>query len=474
VTQTAAKPQPELAPQPDLGRVSEQVVPTQESGNISVQRLRLLWQKRRFFVRAGIAGLLFGTLLAFLLPKRFESTTQLMPPDSQSTSGMAILAALSAKNGGGLGAFAGDLLGIKSSGALFIGILRSSTVEDRLIERFDLRKVYGARLEISARQKLTENTSISEDRKSGILTITVTDSDPKRAAAIAQAYVEELDRLVAQLSTSSARREREFLEDRLKTVQMDLENAEKEFSQFASKNGAIDIKEQGRAMVEAAATLEGQLIAAKSELEGLKQIYTDNNVRVRATRARIEELQNQIAKLGGKDEGNSDNTSSANTAQGDPPYPSIRRLPILGVAFSDLYRRTRVQEAVFEALTQQYELAKVQEAKETPSVKVLDEARVPEKKSFPPRLAIMFLCTFLVLAGTAVFTLAKARWEETDAQDPGKVLVQEVFQTMAARVPWAHRNGASSIGAGTVPDVSAAGRGEADFVRHGDSGGQNK
>src|SRR6202022_1287261 len=106
---------------------------------------------------------------------------------------------------------------------------------------------------------------------SGILTITVTDNDPNRAAAIAQAYVDELDRLVAQVSTSSARREREFLEERLKSVQADLEAAEKEFSQFASKNSAIDIKEQGRAMVGAAAALEGQLIAAKSELEGRRQ-----------------------------------------------------------------------------------------------------------------------------------------------------------------------------------------------------------
>ena len=471
MTQTAAKPQPEAAPQPDFGKVSEQEGLTEESRSITVQRLRLLWEKRRFFVRAGIAGLLLGTVLAFSLPKSFESTTQLMPPDSQSPSGMAMLAALSAKTGGGFGAVAGDLLGIKSSGALFIGILRSETVEDRLIERFDLKKVYGARLEVGARQRLAENTSISEDRKSGILIITVIDNDPKRAAVIAQAYVEELDRLVAQLSTSSARREREFLEDRLKTVQMDLENAEKEFSQFASKNGAIDIKEQGRAMVEAAATLEGQLIAAKSELEGLKQIYTDNNVRVRATRARIAELQTQIAKVGGKVE----SSSAANGPQDDTAvYPSIRKLPLLGVAFADLYRRTKVQEAVYEALTQQYELAKVQEAKETPSVKVLDPARVPEKKSFPPRLVIVFLCTFLALVSAAVFTLGKARWEEVDAQDPGKLLVQEMFQTVQAQIPWAHRNGSSSNGTGAHLDAGVAVRGETGSLRDSDLADEGK
>jgi hypothetical protein len=116
-------------------------------------------------------------------------------------------------------------------------------------------------------------------------------------------------------------------------------------------------------------------------------------------------------------------------------------LPLLGVTFADLYRRTRVQEAVFEALTQEYELAKVQEAKETPSVKVLDDARVPERKSFPPRLTIIFMCTFLALAVTMVFSLGRARWAEVDANDPGKVFAHEVFQTMNAHMPWATPNG---------------------------------
>lgn len=440
MSQAATKTQHEAAPEPAFVEVSHQEVFVPDPRHAALQRLQLLWAQRRFLFRAAAVGLLFGTALAFLLPKRFESTTQLMPPDNQSTSSLAMMAALSAKAGSGLGAVAGDLLGVKSSGALFIGILRSRTVQDRLIDRFDLQKVYWVRLRETARKKLAENTSISEDRKSGILTITVTDRDPKRAMAMTQAYVEELDRLVAQLSTSSARREREFLEGRLTTVQADLENAEKEFSQFASKNGAIDIKEQGKAMVEAAATLEGQLIAAKSELEGLKQIYTDNNVRVRATRARIGELQNQLEKVGGKGE----SASSANGTQSDTVYPSIRKLPLLGVAYADLYRRTKVQEAVFEGLTQQYELAKVQEAKETPSVKVLDEARVPEKKSFPPRLLIVFLCTLLVFAGAAVFTLGQARWSEIDPQDPGKLFAMEVFRTVQSRLSWAHSNGLGS------------------------------
>ena len=119
---------------------------------------------------------------------------------------------------------------------------------------------------------------------------------------MAQAYAEELNRTLAEVSTSSARRERIFLEGRLQAVSQDLEASEKEFSQFASKNTAIDIKEQGKAMVDAAATLQGQLIAARSELEGLRQIYADGNVRVRSAEARVAELEDQLRKVGGKDE----------------------------------------------------------------------------------------------------------------------------------------------------------------------------
>jgi uncharacterized protein involved in exopolysaccharide biosynthesis len=267
--------------------------------------------------------------------------------------------------------------------------------------------------------------------------ITVTDQSPQRAAAIAQAYIEKLNGTLAEVSTSSARRERIFLEGRLQSVNQDLEAAEREFSQFASKNTAIDIKEQGKAMVDAAATLQGQYIAARSELEGLRQLYSDNNVRVRSLQARVAELEDQLKKVGGKDE----STSLGKPTEGDSLYPSIRKLPMLGVPYADLYRKTKVQEAVFETLTQEYELAKVQEAKEIPTVKVLDTPNLPERKSFPPRTLITLLGAMLSLACGVAWVLGHTMWEQTSPTDPGKVLAQEVFDTVKAAMPWASRNG---------------------------------
>jgi capsule polysaccharide export protein KpsE/RkpR len=368
-----------------------------------------------------------------------------MPPDSSQSGGLAMAAAALSGGAGGLGGIASEMLGMKSTSDIFVGILSSRSVQDKLIQQFDLKKLYGDGRMEDARKDLAEHTGISVDRKSQIISLTVIDHDPKRAAAMGQAYVEELNRLVAELSTSSARRERIFLEERLQAVSKDLDSAEKEFSQFASNNSAIDIKEQGKAMVEAAATLQGQLIAAKSELEGLRQMYTDNNVRVRSVRARVDELKHQLEKIGGKGE-------DASAPSGQPQaalYPSIRRLPLLGVTYADLYRRTRVQEAVFEALTKEYEMAKVQEVKEIPTVKVLDSPNIPDKKSFPPRPLIMLLGTALAVALATTWVLGKTAWDQTDSIDPRKAFAQEVFSAVKASIPqFAHNGSGDHSGVG--------------------------
>jgi uncharacterized protein involved in exopolysaccharide biosynthesis len=396
-----------------------------ESSDLFANRLRLLWRTRRFLVRSMVVGLIASTALAFLIPKQFVATARLMPPDDKSSSGLAMMAAMSGQLGG-LASLAGDVFGVKSSGALFVGILGSRTVGDRLVDRFSLKQEYGKRIAEDARAELVSKSAISEDRKSGIIVISVTDRNPQRAATLAEAYVEELDHLVSQLSTSSAHRERVFLEDRLKTVKEDLDNAAQRFGQFASKNTAIDIQAQGKAMVDAAAQLQGEMIAAEAELQGLRQIYTDSNVRVREVEARIGELQRQLDKLGGNNVPVVKNTMSAD----DPSYPTIRELPLLGITYSDLYRRTKIEEVVYETLTQQFELAKVQEAKETPSVRLLDAAAVPERKSYPPRLIIMAGGTLAFLVCASMWVLVASSWAETERSKPMKVLSLEILRDL--------------------------------------------
>jgi len=393
-----------------------------------VERLCLLWESRGFLGRVAAAGLLLSALIAVLIPDRYESSARLMPPDQNT--GLAQAAVALAGGTAGLGGIASQLLGQKDSSELLAGVLRSRTVGDALIQRFDLRKVYrrlyGAPRIEDTRKELEKHTIIEVDRRNQIINISVTDKSPQRAAAMAQAYIEELNRTVAEVSMSSARRERIFLEGRLQAVKQDLEAGEKEFSEFLTKNTGIDIKEKGKAMVGAAAILQGQYIAARLELEGLRQHYPDSDARVRSLQARVAELENQLAKIGGKDE----SASPEKATQGDALYPWIRNLPLLGVAYADLYRKTKIQEMLFDTLTQEYELAKVQEAKAIPTVKVLDPPNLPEKKSFPPRLLFTVLGTVLALSCGVAWVFGRRWWEQADPTSPGKVLAQKVWGSL--------------------------------------------
>lgn len=398
----------------------------------NIARIKLLWKHKATILRFAVWGLALFLVLAYVFPQRYTATARLMPPD-QPNAGMAILGAITGKGApGAVGALADEFLGIKSTGDLFVGILGSESVQDDLITKFDLRKVYHDRKWENARHDLAKKSDISEDRKSGILTIDVTDHNPKRAAAMAQEYINALNDVVTHVKTSSAHRERVFLEQRLAQVSTDLESAERAFGDFASKNTALDIKEQGRAMISAGAELQGELIAAQTELQGLRQIYTDNNVRVRATEARIAELQHELAKMGGVPGGAQKNASQQNASlQNGQLYPPLRQLPLLGVTWADLYRRAVVQEKVFETLTQEYELAKVEEVKETPSVKVLDYAQVPQK-GFPPRFWFVFVGAILAVIAGGLFVVGRDRWEHVDPDDPGKVFAVEIMQGMKA------------------------------------------
>lgn len=420
---------------------------TAENRAWQAEKLRLLWRWHRPLAAAALTGFVLSTVVALLIPSSYTATAELMPPDSESSAGLAMISAL-AKAGGGLGSIGGDLLGLKSSGSLFVGMLRSESSEVSLVDQFDLKKVYGVKIIHDARAHLDQRTLISEDRKSGIITISVTDRSPERAAALANAYIDRLNSLVNDLSTSSAHRERIFLEGRLKVARHDLDQASGELAEFSSQNSTLDIQQMGKAMLDAAGNVAGQLIAAESELQGLRQMYTDDNPRVQSLSGRVEELRRQLARLEGR-RGNPAEASPADVPSiplpsaeaKEMPYPNIRSLPLLGVKYAEYYREAKIQETVYELLTEQYELAKIQEAKETPSVKVLDRARIPEKKSAPPRTLIVLLGTFLTVSWSMVLLAARSRWQVTAHDDPRMLLAYEVFSALKARMGWVSRNG---------------------------------
>lgn len=404
-------------------------------------RALVLWKRRRLLARVIGISLLVGLGIAFSIPKQYKSDTSIMPPDQQGTSAM-MLAALSshAPGLGALGSLASGLLGTHSSGDLFMDLLRSGTVSNHLIDRFNLQHVYHKRYRMDAAKHLAHLTKITENKKSGVITITVEDTDRVRARDLAQGYLDELNRLVTQTNTSAAHRERLFIEQRLHVVQQDLEQAELELSRFSSRNSAIDIKEQTRAMVDAGARVQAELLVAQSGLQSLRQIYGDGNIRVRESEARIASLRQELAKMTGSSApltpeptGESD-TGAASGDDSGQLYPPLRQLPRLAVPFTDLYRRVRVQETVYELLTQQYEMARLEEARDVPAVSVIDPPGIAEKKSFPPRLLLSLLLTFLAFAVASALILMRERWAAIGPDDARKVLAAEILPVVQRRV----------------------------------------
>jgi len=335
-----------------------------------VWALPLLWRSRRRLLIVAGAGCLLFCLVAFsFFPRQYQSVVRLMPPDAQSAMGFASMAsALSgvppSVTGGGLA----SLVNSRSPSAIFLAILASRTAQDDIINRFDLRKVYGCRTYGCARKTLSKRTSVDEDKKTGVVTVAVRDNDPARARELAGAYVDELNKLVVVMDTSSAHRERVFLEQQLQTVKQNLDSASVQLSHFSSSHATMDVQRQGSAMLDAATKLQGELIGAQSELSELQAAYSPEN-----------------------------------------------------------YRSVRLNEAVYETLTKQYALAKVEEARGIPTVTVLDAPDLPEKRMFPVWLVMVVAGTVLSLIGGAAWIVGPELWRQLDSADSRKAALREML-----------------------------------------------
>ncbi len=390
--------------------------------------LRTCWFKRRMVFGIVAIGILASVLYALILPNVYVSTTTLMPPDNTSpySSMIGLLSPGSAAPQLG-----GSLLGLNTPSDLFIGILKSRNVQDGLINNLALARHYGSRDAEEARATLEGATKIEEDRSSGVITISVTDRNPVTASRIAGGYVEELNRVVTDNATSAARRERIFLEGRVKEIKQNLDDSAKQLSQFSTKSGAIDISSQTRSMVEEGLRLQAELIDGRSQLAALRQTYSEDNSRVRALEAHNAELQKELDKMGGLPQG-----SGANSDVNESPYITADELPALGVTYFDLERKVRVDEALWETLTKQYEAAKVEEAEEIPTVEVLDTANVPLRKSSPSRRLIVEVGTLMSFALALIVIVLTTMWKEADPQGEPKRLITEVTGSVMDSHRW--------------------------------------
>jgi len=347
-----------------------------------------------------ILGLVFVSVFVagfysyFVMTKIYESKASILAPKESGGGGAGLAAALAAS---GAGQFLGGLIpGGGTSRDVFVAILKSRTMGQELVDRFRLKEYYKAQFAEDAIKGLQGATDISIS-KEGVISVKVEDKDPKLAADIANGYVTTLDRLFAKLGTTDASRQRAFIVERLEKTEKALRQAEETLRRFQENNKAIVMQEQAKGAIEEAARVKGQIVAAEAQLEFLRSFSTEGNPQVLAQKRQIEELKRQLAQM---QYGRGMDLPAESTNPGEPRrefHVPFTKVPELGMELVRLMREVKVQETVFNLLTAQFEQAKINEARDMPTVQVLDRAVPAERKSKPKTVLNMAIAGALSL-----------------------------------------------------------------------------
>ncbi|BDV43452.1 polysaccharide chain length determinant protein [Geotalea uraniireducens] len=373
-------------------------------------------RKKVIIYTTGIAFLL-SVVVSFSLPKIYSSTAMILPP--QQDPGMLGLM-VGQMGGSGMANLANDLLGAGNSADTYVSILNSNAVSDAIIDRFNLMKVYDDRYRFDTYKSLDKNVDISAGKKDGIISITVEDEDPQRAANMANAYVEELEKLTVQLNVTGASENKNYLEQRLVKSKGDLSKAEDAVKDFQSKYKMVSVSDQAAATIEGIAQIKAQLVSQEMQLAVLRRQFTDSSDEVISTKTSIANLKSQLDRLEGSRAGGA--------------IPGVGAVPELKEQYIRLMREFKIQEALVELLTKQYEMTKLSEAKDVTSIQVIQHARVPDKKTKPKRLIIIMSATFLGGISAILYIVMRncfanmqsndiERWTRVKAQLFGSVLL---------------------------------------------------
>jgi len=326
---------------------------------------------------------------SLLLPNIYTGTTKILPPQqSQSTAG-ALLGQL-----GALAGAAGGALGIRNPNDLYVAMLKSRTVADNLIQRFDLMKLNNAKYPSQARDGLAGVTKITSGLDN-IITIEVDDKDPKHAADLANAYVEELYKLTQTLAVTEASQRRLFFEKQLRLAKDNLASAEVDLQKTQETTGLIKLDEQGRALIAAVATLRAQIAAKEVQLGAMRAFATENNPDYIVTQKELSGLKTQLQHL-----------EKANRSGPGDIFVPTGKVPEVGLEYLRKLRDVKYFETMFELLAKQYEIAKADEARDTSIIQVLDKAIEPDRKSKPKRSRIVLLAALVALFAGILWAFA--------------------------------------------------------------------
>ena len=364
--------------------------------------LALLASHKRFILRAVVGAALLSTAVAFLLPVRYEANIVMMPPQQNSSMGSALAQLGSAGSLGTLtplASLAGGSLGIKNPADMYVSLLTSRTVEDALIQRFGLMAEYREKRLSDARKVLENRTNAVAGTKDGLIRISVEDHDPRRAAELANGYVEEFRKLSASLAITEAARRRLFFEQRLQQAKDDLSVAEEALRATQQSTGVLQIDSQARSLIESAAILRGQVVAKQVQIQSMRSFAAEENPRLVLAKQELAALQAQLEKLAGSQQD-----------AGSDIILSKGRVTGSGVEYMRRFRDLKYHETVFELLAKQFEIAKLDEAREGSIVQVVDTAVAPDKRSSPHRLLIVVSITLLAFLLAGFWVVLRQRW----------------------------------------------------------------
>ena len=367
--------------------------PSPAEGEVSVlDILIVLLERKRFIVRFVVGAALLAIVVSFLLPVQYEAKIVLLPPAQNSSIGSALMGQLGNLGAlGSLASLAGGSLGIKNPADMYVSLLTSRTVEDAMIQRFGLLQEYHEKRMSDARKEFERRTTAVAGTKDGLIRLTVEDHNPKRAAELANGYVEEFRKLSATLAITEAARRRLFFEQQLQAAKDSLTAAEDAMTKTQRSTGVLQIDSQARALIESAAVLRGQVVAKEVQIEGMRSFATDDNPNVVLAKQELAALQAQLERVAGSQQ---DPGSDINLSKG--------RVTGAGMEYLRRYRDLKYQETVFELLAKEFEVAKLDEAREGSIIQVVDPAVPPDKKSSPHR-ALIVLGTTVLAFFVAVF-----------------------------------------------------------------------
>jgi tyrosine-protein kinase Etk/Wzc len=386
-----------------------------------IDLLIVIGRRKKFLAVSTIAVGILTLIVTLLIPNRYTAVTTVLPPQQGSSLSSALLSQVG--NLGALGSLAGGSLGLKNPADMTVALLKSRSVEDAMIQRFDLMNLYNEKRLSDARKSLEKRTSIDSNIKDGLIRIEIEDRDPKRASDMANAYVHEYQKFSQHLAIGEAGQRRLFFERQLVGAKNDLAAAEEALKASQQKSGMIQLDSQAKALIESVAALRAEITAKEVEISSLSLSETSNNPDIRMAREQLAALQSQLRRIGGTQSGED---SDLIVPRG--------KIPEAGMDYVRKLRDVKYNEMIFEILAKQFEVAKIDEAREGAIIQVVDPAVPPDKKSFPKISLIVLAVTFGWILLAAFWVLFREGIHQVERRPEDYQRMQELRATWEWRV----------------------------------------